>query len=602
MRDMKTRFISFFLFMLTMSCFVACSSDDPAPEPEPEPEPEPVETVNTYTYKDKTIQAKSVSCFEQEGIIYVCMSPLQSLETLEDFMGSGKEYVMLGVDKSLVGNPVTVGGSDDDTYVVYYMDADGEAIVTVSPDGWEDVLTQGKITVTMVPGENETSAVKAVFDFTLKSGGKFTGEADCVYKAPEKLPSEYSFGDEVRPLKSVVATTLGGFQYVYLSPETGLTTVEDISDAEYLMLAITPEMIGQEIDITSSGDAEYAFYNMTNLGADDIDAVDPYGWADVCSAGKLKVEKTEESIKVTFSFTLLSGEKFKGSYEGNYTEIKQSTTNILTLNGESTRDIKATFYEKTNEGVALYLTPSGISSAADLNNVNTYYVRLFVPNTGLDGQEVDITTTNLAFEFTYYNPYDEERIEVSKGHLEDAAGTFSVSKSADNEYSLTLDLKYLGDNSLKISGNYNGTFKVYDTTIPNQYQLGAGGTPVTIQSVVVDKTDVDICVIYISRQAGITTVAGMSAADAVVRVPKSMMEGAVHGFSGSAENAKISIAYEGVTYNQANTTNGHLAAGGNASVALQGSEIEMTFNIFSIVQYDNSSLSGYYKGATTVIE
>ena len=57
MRDMKTRFISFFLFMLTMSCFVACSSDDPAPEPEPEP----VETVNTYTYKDKTIQAKSVS-------------------------------------------------------------------------------------------------------------------------------------------------------------------------------------------------------------------------------------------------------------------------------------------------------------------------------------------------------------------------------------------------------------------------------------------------------------------------------------------------------------------------------------------------------------
>ena len=159
MRDMKTRFISFFLFMLTMSCFVACSSDDPAPEPEPEPEPEPVETVNTYTYKDKTIQAKSVSCFEQEGIIYVCMSPLQSLETLEDFMSSGKEYVMLGVDKSLVGNPVTVGGSDDDTYVVYYMDADGEAIVTVSPDEWKDVLTQGKITVTMTPGENETSAV-----------------------------------------------------------------------------------------------------------------------------------------------------------------------------------------------------------------------------------------------------------------------------------------------------------------------------------------------------------------------------------------------------------------------------------------------------------
>ncbi len=103
-----------------------------------------------------------------------------------------------------------------------------------------------------------------------------------------------------------------------------MTTVEDISDAEYLMLAVTPEMmIGHEIDVTNDEDVEYAFYNMTNLGADDIDAVDPYGWADVCSAGKLKVEKTAESIKVTFSFTLLSGEKFEGSYEGSYTDIKQ---------------------------------------------------------------------------------------------------------------------------------------------------------------------------------------------------------------------------------------------------------------------------------------
>ena len=599
---MKTRFISFFLFMLAMSCFVACSDDDPATDPEPEPEPEPVETVNTYMYKDKTIQAKSVSCFEQDGIVYVCMSPLQSLETLEDFMNSGKEYVMLGVDKSLVGSPVTVGSSEDDDYVLYYMDADGEAIVAVDPYEWEEVLTQGKITLTMTPGENETSAVKATFDCTLKSGGKFTGEAGCNYKAPAKLSSEFSFGSEVRPLKSAVATVIGGIQYLYLSPDAGVTTVEDMSDTEFLMIGINPDMLGQVLDITSYDGTDYAFYNMTELGADDLGAVEPYGWSEICSAGKFKVEKTDDHVKVTFSFTLLSGEKFEGSYEGAYSEIKQSTTNILTLNGEKTRDIKATFYEKTDAGVALYLTPSGISSAADLENVNSYYVRLFVPNAGLNGQEVDITDTNLAFEFTYYNPYDEERIEVSKGHLEDAAGTFSVSKSADNEYSLTLDLKYLGDNSLKISGNYNGTFKVYDTTIPNQYQLGAGGTPVTIQSVVVDKTDVDICVIYISRQAGITTVAGMSAADAVVRVPKSMMEGAVHGFSGSAENAKISIAYEGVTYNQANTTNGHLAAGGNASVALQGSEIEMTFNIFSIVQYDNSSLSGYYKGATTVIE
>ena len=597
---MKIRFISFFLFMLAMSCLVACSDDDPAPDPEPEPEP--VETVNTYTYKDKTIQAQSVSCFEQDGIVYVCMSPLQSLETLEDFMNSGKEYVMLGVDKSLVGSPVTVGSSEGDDYVLYYMDADGEAIVAVDPYEWEEVLTQGKITLTMTPGENEISAVKATFDCTLKSGGKFTGEAGCSYKAPAKLPSEFSFGSEVRPLKSVVATVIGGIQYFYLSPYAGLTTVEDMSDTEFLMIGINPAMLGQVLDITSYDGMDYAFYNMTELGADDLTAVDPYGWSEICSAGKFKVEKTDNRVKITFSFTLLSGGKFEGSYEGAYSEIKQSTTNILTLNGENTRDIKATFYEKTDEGVALYLTPSRISSAADLENVNTYYVRLFVPNAGLNGQEVDITNTNLAFEFTYYSPYDEERIQISKGHLEDAAGTFSVSKSADNEYSLTLNLKYLGDNSLKISGNYSGTFTVYDTTIPNEYRLGADGAPVTIQSVVVDKTGADISVIYLSRQAGITTVAGMSAADAVVRLPKAMMDGVLRGFSGNEENAKISITYEGVTYSQANTTLGNLALGGRTSVSLQGNEVEMTFEVVGIKKYGDVSLSGYYKGAVTVIE
>lgn len=93
----------------------------------------------------------------------------------------------------------------------------------------------------------------------------------------------------------------------------------------------------------------------------------------------------------------------------------------------------------------------------------------------------------------------------------------------------------MGDNSLKISGNYNGAFVVYDTTIPNEYRLGADGTPVTIQSVVIDKTDADICVIYLSRQPGITTVAGMSAADAVVRLSKTMLDGVLRGFSGDVK-------------------------------------------------------------------
>ena len=106
-------------------------------------------------------------------------------------MNSGKEYVMLGVDKSLVGSPVTVGSSEGDDYVLYCMDADGEAIVAVDPYEWEEVLTQGKITLTMTPGENEISAVKATFDCTLKSGGKFTGRLVVATRLLQSCPVNF---------------------------------------------------------------------------------------------------------------------------------------------------------------------------------------------------------------------------------------------------------------------------------------------------------------------------------------------------------------------------------------------------------------------------
>ena len=94
----------------------------------------------------------------------------------------------------------------------------------------------------------------------------------------------------------------------------------------------------------------------------------------------------------------------------------------------------------------------------------------------------------------------------------------------------------------------------------------------------------------------------MSAADAVLRLSKTMLDGVLRGFSGDDENVKISITYEGVTYSRANTTLGNLALGGRTSVSLQGNEVEMTFEVVGIKKYGDASLSGYYKGAVTVIE
>ncbi|MCS2304282.1 hypothetical protein NXX23_21500 [Bacteroides ovatus] len=58
-----------------------------------------------------------------------------------------------------------------------------------------------------------------------------------------------------------------------------------------------------------------------------------------------------------------------------------------------------------------------------------------------------------------------------------------------------------------------------------------------------------------------------------------------------------------MTYSRANTTLGNLALGEyRTSVSLQGNEVEMTFEVVGIKKYGDASLSGYYKGAVTVIE
>ena len=37
-------------------------------------------------------------------------------------------------------------------------------------------------------------------------------------------------------------------------------------------------------------------------------------------------------------------------------------------------------------------------------------------------------------------------------------------------------------------------------------------------------------------------------------------------------------------------------------MSLQGNEVEMTFEVVGIKKYGDASLSGYYKGAVTVID
>jgi len=137
----------------------------------------------------------------------------------------------------------TVGNSDNDNYAFYYMDADGEAIVAVSPDGWEDVLTQGKITVTMVPGEN---LFKARYRFRLYRLIFVRIRINRFHR--------FRFRLRFRIGCRIIATTCHKTTH----------GMEDFmnSGKEYIMLGVDKKLVGTPVTVGNSDNDNYAFYYM----------------------------------------------------------------------------------------------------------------------------------------------------------------------------------------------------------------------------------------------------------------------------------------------------------------------------------------------------
>ena len=89
-------------------------------------------------------------------------------------------------------------------------------------------------------------------------------------------------------------------------------------------------------------------------------------------------------------------------------------------------------------------------------------------------------------------------------------------------------------------------------------------------------------------------------ADITVTVPSEFMTDEVKGFSGTDTNAKISVTYEGVTYNQASCKGSDaLAMGGNVKAKLEGSKLTIDFTVMGIKQYDKQTLKGHYEGTVS---
>lgn len=541
-----------------------------------------------YAFDGSQVELKSVVTMTQGGMIYMYMSPVEGLTAPADFTDSDN-YLLLGVAESLAGQVIDVT-STEDGWAFYNMTPLGrDALETLDPYTWEDTVSAGTMLLT-VTGQTATAS----FSFNTLDGGKlFSGLCSGQYEAPLGQ-NNYTFDGQTIDLKSAFHLTQAGLEYLYISPQEGLTTIEEFAEAEYLLIGIDPSLEGQRIDVLAS-DAYCAFFNMTVLGEEEFTGGDSDSWGDILTQGELSLTIASGRAIASFSFTLPSGKVFEGSYAGPYSENTVPEDAILFLDGNES-PVRAAFYEKTADGVAFYLTPGAIESARELEDV-LYYVRLYVGNALLNQQEVDIETTNRPFEFTYVDNLSGEHLMIENGDTQGAAGYFTVTEQGENRYTVEFEMDGIGDHM--IAGLYDGEFAVYDLTVPNQYAL-EDETPTPIRSALLDRTDASQYAFYFSGTEGVTTVAGMQAADPVICYLKpDQMTGSPIGFSFSPD---VRIVYKGVTYDQSTTTgNDGIANGGNIAATLDGNSVNIDFTIFFIKEY-GASLKGHYAGTVVLVD
>lgn len=363
-------------------------------------------------------------------------------------------------------------------------------------------------------------------------------------------------GDDVYEMKSAVVTTVNNYKYIYLSTLEGCKTPEDVMNGgKNLQLAFSPTLLDKYVEFNAFGhdfDADKDFFQAVFMDVDEYNrnddyepvSVSSYDWNDYYSDGLLQMSFAGGKLALNLEATPKKGETLLAAqYNGAYTEVVANENHFI-VDGKR-YEMRAAFAEKKADGVNFYLTPGNIGSANELDNCY-YYVRLFVPQSNMDGSELYVQG-NKKYELTFVDNVTDvnnpQTFSISNDAPSSATGTISVLTHDDAE------------------GVYT---------------------------------------IYLSAKAGVTTLAGMADADIVVTMPDAFAnDNSLHGFSGDETNAKISIKYAGDTYSQA-TVNGinSIALGGNAKLTFADGKADVDFTVFSIKKY-NGALKGHYEGNVT---
>lgn len=289
-------------------------------------------------------------------------------------------------------------------------------------------------------------------------------------------------GDDVYEMKSAVVTTVNNYKYIYLSTLEGCKTPEDVmKGGKNLQLAFSPTLLDKYVEFNAFGhdfDADKDFFQAVFIDVDEYNrnddyepvSVSSYDWNDYYSDGLLQVSFAGGKLALNLEATPKKGETLLAAqYNGAYTEVVANENHFI-VDGKR-YEMRAAFAEKKADGVNFYLTPGNIGSANELDNCY-YYVRLFVPQSNMDGSELDVQG-NKKYELTFVDNVTDvnnpQTFSISNDALSSATGTISVLDNGDGTYTIKSKASSIKSARMLVmkENDWDDALNAYDVETPS---------------------------------------------------------------------------------------------------------------------------------------
>lgn len=289
-------------------------------------------------------------------------------------------------------------------------------------------------------------------------------------------------GDDVYEMKSAVVTTVNNYKYIYLSTLEGCKTPEDVMNGgKNLQLAFSPTLLDKYVEFNAFGhdfDADKDFFQAVFMDVDEYNrnddyepvSVSSYDWNDYYSDGLLQMSFAGGKLALNLEATPKKGETLLAAqYNGAYTEVVANENHFI-VDGKR-YEMRAAFAEKKADGVNFYLTPGNIGSANELDNCY-YYVRLFVPQSNMDGSELYVQG-NKKYELTFVDNVTDvnnpQTFSISNDAPSSATGTISVLDNGDGTYTIKSKASSIKSARMLVmkENDWDDALNAYDVETPS---------------------------------------------------------------------------------------------------------------------------------------